>query len=57
MDILQYELTRHGQWTADLQKKTKSFENMKASKTAGDLEKEKVILFLGFKTLMELSAC
>ena len=42
MDILQYELTRHGQWTADLQKKTKSFENMKTSKTAGDIEKEKV---------------
>ncbi len=42
MDILQYELARHGQWSADLQKKTKSFENMKASKTAGDIEKEKV---------------
>jgi hypothetical protein len=42
MDILQYELARHGQWSADLQKKTKSFENMKASRTAGDIEREKV---------------
>ncbi len=55
MDILQYELARHGQWSADLQKKTKSFENMKASKTAGDIEKEKVWIIYQFNTLCKIS--
>jgi len=41
LDILQYEVTRHNQWTTDLARRQKYLDNMKASKDAEDFEREK----------------
>lgn len=41
MDILQYEVTRYNQWSADLNKRQKSFENMKSSRESEDMDREK----------------
>ena len=41
MDILQYEVTRYNQWSSDLNKRQKSFENMKSSRESEDLDREK----------------
>jgi len=41
MDILQYEVTRYNQWSSDLTKRQKSFENMKSSREGEDLDREK----------------
>ena len=36
LDILQYEVTRYNQWSADLTKRQKASENMKGSKTESE---------------------
>ena len=41
LDILQYEVSRYNSWSADINKKHKSIENMKTSKDEGDMEREK----------------
>ena len=41
LDILQYEVTRHAQWSSDLARRQKYLENIKTSKDAEDIEREK----------------
>ena len=41
MEILQHEVNKNNQWSADLARKQKSYENIKFSRESEELDKEK----------------